>query len=75
MHFPCRPVNYTLANQNPLPSQADSSTFSGHTWRETGVRLAAKKWGSGRHGHSSVLMSGEGGKYPDPVSNIFIAST
>ena len=31
--------------------------------------------GRGRHGHLSVMMSGAGDKYLDPVCNIFIATT
>jgi len=42
----------------------------------TGVQLTAEKWGGrGRHGHLSVMMSGAGDKYLDPVCNIFIATT
>ena len=42
-----------------------------------GVQLTAEKWGGGRgrHGHLSVMMSGAGDKYLDPVCNIFIATT
>ena len=36
-------------------------------------QLAGQKWGSGHHGHLSVMMSVR--KYPDPARNIFIATT
>jgi len=79
-HFECSVVwlrTWRRPERRPSPSCRPTCTLLvtpgvfriSVTAMAAGVQLAAEKWGSVRHGHSSVVMSGggEGDKYPDPV--------